>query len=169
MDSISKNIVEIALIQYRLLKCNAELKITTKPVAGGSLEISSAIKTPTAPSFLKKDDQFNINLSLEIIGKLKDSKDTAFSSSCEFEGKYQVINCEKNGVPTKENIKLWALAASQLQPLVSQFVADIALKMGLKNINPPPIILGQYTPIQRPKQTLPVKEKNKKSIQAKTK
>lgn len=162
MDNLSSNNIEIALIQYRLLNCNAELKIKTKPDSGGSLVITSEIKAPDTPNILKKDDTFAVNIFIDIAGKLKDSKDTAFSASCEFEGNYRLINCENNGVPAKDNFKLWSLAANQLQPLVSQFVTDIASKMGFKNINVPPIIPGQYSRKQSPKKILPRKVKNKK-------
>jgi hypothetical protein len=77
-----------------------------------------------------------------------------------------VIDCEKNGVPVKDNIKVWTLAASILQPLVSQFASDLALKMGLKYINVPPNISGLYLPAQRSKKTPLLKEKNKKTKQS---
>ena len=166
MDILSSNNVEIALIQHRLLNCNAELNIKTKPEMGGNLVITSEIKTPTSPSVLKKDDLFSINLFLDITGKLKDSKDTAFSVSCKFEGKYRVINCEKDGLVTKENSKLWSLAVGQLQPLVSQFTTDLAFKMGLKNITVPPVIAGLYVPLDRPTKIPTKKTKKTKTIPA---
>jgi preprotein translocase subunit SecB len=149
-----------------LLSCNSELKNKTKPEAGGTLVITSELGTPTTPEILKKSCKFTIILSITIVGKLKDSEDIAFSMSCGFEGSFHVIDCEKNGVPVKDNIKVWTLAASILQPLVSQFASDMALKMGLKYINVPPNIPGLYLPVQRPKKTPLLKEKNKKTKQS---
>lgn len=150
--------VEIALIRHQLLTCNAELKNKPKPNTGGSLEIKSEIGTPTEPKVLKKDDEFKVTLLIELTGTSKDSKEIAFSSSCKFEGDYRIVDCEKNGISTKDNIKLWSLAISQLHPLASQFVGDLALKMGFRNIRVPPIIIGDYSPLQTPKKTVPRKK-----------
>jgi len=149
--------VEIALIRHQLLTCNAELKNKPKPNTGGSLEIKSEIGTPLGPKVLKKDDQFTITLFIELTGTSKDSKDITFSSSCKFEGNYRIVDCDKNGIPIKDNIKLWSLAVSQLHPLVSQFMGDLAFKMGFRNINVPPIIIGDYFPLPAPKKTAPKK------------
>jgi preprotein translocase subunit SecB len=170
MDNLSSNNVEIALTEYRLLNCKAESKIKASPNSGGSLEITSGVGTPTSPPILKKNSLFVIKISVEIIGKPKDSKDIAFSASCNFEGKYRITNCEKSGVSTKDNLKLWALAINQLHPLVSQFVSDIVSKMGFKNVNVPPLLPGQYASMKSP-QSSPkkIKAKSENVIPAKVK
>lgn len=165
MDNLSSNNVETALIQYRLLSCNAEAKIKARPDSGGSIEITSEIKTPSSPAILKKDDPFVIRIFIGIIGKSKDSEDIAFSASCSFEGDYRLVKCEKNGVPIESNFKLWSLAINQLHPLVAQFATDLASRMGFINVIVPPILLGQYAPKSSPKKTLP--KKVKKTIPAK--
>lgn len=158
MGNISQDsCVEIALIRHQLLTCNADLKNKPKPNTGGSLEIKSEIGIPLGPKVLKKDDQFTVTLFIGLTGTSKDSKDIAFSSSCKFEGNYRIVDCEKNGIPIKDNIKLWSLAINQLHPLVSQFVGDLAFKMGFRNINVPPIILSDYSPLTVPKKTAPKK------------
>ncbi len=159
MDNVSENNIEIALTQYFLVKCNADLKIKYKPSTGGSLQITSELKTPIEPRILKKDDPFTINLSVEVVGKPKNSKGIAFTVSCGFEGNYKIINCGKSGIKTNDNLEFWSLAVSQLHPLASQFVLDITSKMGFKSITVPPIILGQYSLKEIPEKKSPKSKK----------
>lgn len=169
MDNVSSNNVKTALTHYRLLKCNAESKIKASPNSGGSLEITSEINTPNSPTILKKGDSFVVKVFIGIIGKSKGSKEIAFSASCSFEGDYLLVDCNKSGVATKNNLILWSLAVNQLHPLVSQFVTDIVSRMGFKNIIIPPLLPGQYAPKQSPEKTLPEKTNKSKQISAKAK
>ena|ERR1035441_8780373 len=169
MDDLSINNVKITLIQYRLLSCNAESNVEANPNSGGSVVITSEINCPTSPNILKKGETFPFRVFIEVVGKSKDSKDIAFSASCAYEGKYLIVECEKNGVPTEKNDKLWSLAMGQLHPLVSQFVTDLVLKMGFKNVNVPPLIPGRYTPKQKPKMKSLTEIKSKRPTTVKIK
>lgn len=144
MDHQPSDNVEVALIQHQLLRCNAEANIKPSPDMGGNVEIVINLNTPKSPSTLNKNDSFSISLQIGVIGKEKDSKDIAFSVLCEMEGSYRLINCNDNGITTKNNVNLWTSSARQLFPLVAQFTTDLVSKLGFKNINVPAFVPSDF-------------------------
>jgi len=144
MDYQSSDNVEVALIQHQLLRCNAEANIKPSPDMGGNVEIVINLNTPKSPSILNKNDSFSISLQIGVIGKVKDSKDIAFNVLCEMEGSYRLINCNDNGITTKNNVNLWTSSARQLFPLVAQFTTDLVSKLGFKNISVPAFVPSEF-------------------------
>lgn len=152
-NNASKN-VETALIQHRLVSCNAEAKIQPSPKMGGNIEILIKLNTPETPEIIKKNDMFDINVMVEVNGKVKETDEIAFNASCEMEGTFQLVNCEGIGIPTSDGLHLWTLSTKQLFPLVAQFANDLISKLGFKNINIPASIPGKLLlhkkPVKKP-------------------
>ncbi|MDD2852827.1 MAG: hypothetical protein PHY09_13130 [Desulfuromonadaceae bacterium] len=144
MDYQPGDNVEVALIQHQLLRCNAEANIKPSPDMGGNVEIVINLNTPKSPSILNKNDSFSISLQIGVMGKEKDSKDIVFSVLCEMEGSYRLINCNDNGITTKNNVDLWTSSARQLFPLVAQFTTDLISKLGFKNISVPAFVPSEF-------------------------
>ena len=136
MDNISSNNIEVALIQHKLINCNAEMITPPSEVAGGSIEVIYNVETPKKTGVFKKNDSFELKLLVEINGKLK-TEEIAFRVSCKMEGNFRIVNCDDIGVSTDNTIKLWSLSANLLCPLAVQFAMDMVSRMGYKNVNVP--------------------------------
>lgn len=151
MENKPCNNVEIALVQHRLLDCSAKSTIKP-PVSGGKIEFNINLNTPDTPLAVGKDDTFNLGLNITCKGKTSEKNSTMFIASCNIEGTYKVISGEINIAEDDGSaFPFWKEQIDKLCPLISQYLSDMVLKMGYKNV--PPLLHLPYMNSPKKKQT----------------
>ncbi len=128
----------VALMHHKIIQLRADNLIFPRQSKGGVVTFTSSLETPDDVKMLKVSDSFSILLTLECKASDGENEEPAFIASCKAEGTFYVAQCSKDEISAVGNNALWNTAASQLMPLISNFVAEQIIRMGFKNIQVPP-------------------------------
>lgn len=135
MDNKPCNNAYSSLIHHRILSLVAETD-DSQTGKGGVIEFTITTEGPDKP-LLKADDTFSLMVSLSCTAKRKEDERVAFSVACKCEGSYQIFDCPKDGITTQEGDNIWHSSASQLLPIIAQYLTEVIGRMGYKNIQVP--------------------------------